>query len=225
MEKPQNFYAHLDNFSICSENILSYCEEFVEMESDLIDYFKKEEKTKRNLKSKMIILGAETKAELAAKKLKEIAERRKVVSNVSKFISFMKKEEKKYNKIMKSKAYIDYLDNETDLDIEFFEQIEFIPVYVVKHSGVLVRDLTESFKSIKDLLATDIEDILGVPFPLKGSSPQLMLVQHTIKKNNINLTREQINELTHFILTYDDFDYLIEIIKSEIKELEEPLRR
>jgi hypothetical protein len=222
--KPQNFYACLDDFTICAENVLTYCEEIKSYEEGLIDFFKEEETTERRLESNMMVLGAKTREELSIKKQNLINEKIQTVENISRFIDFMKKEGEDYFKIMESEEFSNWLESDSNMDEDFFKPIGFIPAYIDANASVKVIDLLITFKHIIGLLSADIEDIIGVEFPIRGHVKQLILVQYTLKKNYIKLSDEDLSLLTHYIITFEDFQYLIDIISDEIEELNEPVR-
>lgn len=222
--KPQNFYACLDDFFISAENILIYCEEIKRLEEDLIDYFIKEETTEKQFNAKMKILGAKNKKELASKKNKEIVERRKMIDNVSKFIDFMKKEETKHYKTMRTEKFCKWLDDESTLNESFFEKIEFIPAYIQKHSGVLVLDLMKTFKQIIQMIESDIENVIGISLPKNMQNIRLISIINFAEHNGIILTKSQKCYLSSLVIGYKDFVDIIEIIINEIKGLEAPVK-
>jgi len=221
--KPKNFYDYLENIDIFAENVLTYCEEFLELQVISLDYLENgKEKNKKQLEASMIIFGVNTKDGLAAKKKIEAYRVSEVIENITKFINFMKKEDKSYNDLMKSDEYLKWVDSDS---LEgFFEPIKSLPVYINKYAGVKVIDLLEAFAQIMGLMVVDIEELTGVPFPVKSTLPQIMAVQYEMSKKGVKLKDKEVQELAHLILTYEDFEYLITFIKEEVEKLEEPVR-
>lgn len=223
--KPQNFYHFLlEEHSICAENILTYCEEIKELEEGLLQYFQEEEKTSRRLHVNMKILGASSKKEMSNKKNQEIEKKKKIIENISKFISFMEKEDKEYSRISNSSEFQDWLDREQSFEENYFEPINCIPAYIHKHSGVMVLDLLETFGHIMRLIQTDIECIIETSLPTNRDEKLLTLVPEILHKNNIKIDEETSFNLTSLVLTYEDFMELTSLIRKEIKELEEPVK-
>jgi len=222
--KPQNFYNFLDENSVCAEIILSYCEDIKELEEGLVLYFKDKKNTNRRTHVNMQILGVKSKEDLAEKQEEEVEERKKTIENISKFISFMKKEDEELLKIMDSEEFTEWIDKEDNMEEDYFEEIDCIPAYIHKNSGVMVGDLVKTFEHIKRLIETDIEEIIGVSFPIQGNLTQMVLVQNVIRKKNIVVDEATREELGHLIITHDDFDFLIDAIKKDIEELEEPIK-
>ena len=136
----------------------------------------------------------------------------------------MKKEDEEYLKIMDSEEFTEWIDKEDNMEEDYFEEIDCIPAYIHKNSGVMVGDLVKTFEHIKRLIETDIEEIIDVSFPIQGNLMQMVLVQDVIRKKNIVLDETTREELGHLIITHDDFDFLIDAIKKDIEELEEPIK-
>jgi len=223
--KPQNFYDFLEEYSFCGDSILKQCKEIKEIEEWLVKYFEDGEKTPRRLYANMKVLGAKTQEDLEEKKEEEIAKRKQIIQNISKFIIFLEKEGETHLEIIQSDKFCKWLDSEESEQENYFETIDSLPIYIQKKSGVLVRDLLETFEQIMFLVASSIEEVLGVSFPIDGRMRHIDKVQIVVRKNGIRLTRNQAASLSDLVLTYEDFEDLSEIIKEDIKELEEPIKR
>jgi len=221
--KPQNLFAKLDSLLICSENILSYCEEIKEIEKGIVLYLKKKEIKEEEKGALMNIYRAKTEEELLLEIKKVIKKKKHEIRNISKFIDFMVKEGNFYYKIMESKEFEDWLDDETKIDDDFFEEIEFIPAYIEKHSGVMVLDMLKTFEGVMFLISKSIGKIIKKDFPLKHNAPQLIMVKNLLKREEIKLSKGEESKLFHFILSYEDFRLLFNVITNEIKELEQPI--
>jgi len=221
--KPKNFYDYLENLDIFAENILTYCEEFLELQAISLDYLENgKEKKKKYLEAAMVIFGVNTKEGLAAKKKIEAYKVSQIIENISKFIGFMKKEDKTYNEYLNSEEYLKWVDSDS-LEA-FFKSINSLPVYINKYAGVKVVDLLKNFEDIMKLLIANIEELTGFPFPVDSNRPQIMAVQHVMTKKGVSLSEKNMGELAHLILTYEDFECLIVVINNEIEKLMEPVK-
>lgn len=222
--KSQNFYNFLDGYSIDGDNILKYCKEIIVLEENAINYLAEDEKTKKSLNVNMKIFGAKSREELKIKKQQEVDKKKNTIENISKFTSFVEKEGEAYNKILGSKEFARWLDEDAGVVEEFFEYIDCIPAYIYKHSKTLVLDLMGTFRQIMNLIGADIESIINIQFPINGKVEHLASVQRYVKSNKINLDEKTKAELMDLVISYEDFEYLIGVINEEIKELQEPLK-
>ncbi len=222
--KSKNLYDYLENLDVYSENVLTYCEDLQTLHMDSLEYLEDfKEKGKKQLETSFAFFGVNNKADLAKKKKTDAEVVHKKIANITKFIEFMKKEDKAYNDVITSDEYTEWVDSDS-LE-SFFVPIKSLPVYINKHAGVKVVDLLGSFKEIMDSIVVEIEELTGVPFPVDSDKPQIMAVQHEMDRKGLSLdSEEKVQELGHLILTYEDFECLISLIKSEIEQLMEPVR-
>jgi hypothetical protein len=172
----------------------------------------------------MKIFRVKSKEELTIKKQQKIDKKKSIIENISKFISFIEKEREDYNKILGSEEFARWLNEDAGVVEDFFEYIDCVPAYIHKYSRTMVLDLMETFKQIMNLIGTDIENTINIQFPIIGKIEHLEAVQRYIKNNKINLDEKTKSELVELVIAYEDFEYLINIIKKEIKELQEPIK-
>ena len=221
--RPKNFYHYLELMNVYAENILTYCEELQTLHLDSLNYLENgKEKNKEQLEASMIIFGAKTKKELVVRKKEEAKRTEEIIDNIAKFITFMKREDKVYNEVVTSDDYLEWVDSDS-LEA-FFAPINSIPVYINKYAKVKVVDLLEAFKDIMNALIIEIEELIGFSFPVDDGRPQIVSVQLKMKEKGITLDIEDMSELAHLILTYEDFEYLIKVVNKEIEKLIEPIK-
>jgi hypothetical protein len=213
----QNFYDFLIKSGINPEIILTHCEEAMSLEKELIRYLKNN--SKKVIDVKKNILYASSESELISKTNEEIENRSNVVKNLSKFISFMKKEDKRYLETIQSDKFHDWIEKKSNFKKTYFDQISCIPAYIKEKSNIFIFGLLIEFKIIIDLLISNIEVIVEDNSVSNNGEVNGVL----IKKYYQFLDDCEKDALIHYIFAYQDFYNLAKIISKEIIELQNPI--
>jgi hypothetical protein len=209
MKKRQNFHDYLEGLSVFQDSFTESLISYAEINRDWINY------TEEKIKSGT--LRGFIKDEKRQLKICKEQERQ-----IKIFIKFLDKEEKEYNKITKTQEYKKWL--EKDSEEPFFEDIEFIPAYIDEKCGLKVLDFTDTLGFVLDSIRDDIGEIIGrenLPEDLHiDNCPIGFTLAVIIQEKNIDI--EDKDWYAICVTTYEDIEYLIDIINYDIEKLLEP---